>query len=164
MPLVDRLVRRVYDSEIAVDLAAETIAEVFLQRSRFRGKSDPELLAWLNGIADRKLALFYRKSRIEKRALDTLALSAPVLAPDEHREVLRRIDAGPIRELIREELGSLSASHRDALTLRVVNELPYAQVAARLGISEEAARTRVARALKSLRVALAGNAQLEEYA
>jgi RNA polymerase sigma-70 factor (ECF subfamily) len=38
--------------------------------------------------------------------------------------------------------------------LRVVDELPYPDVAARLGISEQAARARVSRALRALAGAL----------
>lgn len=44
-----------------------------------------------------------------------------------------------MRGLIAGELRALSAEHREALTLRVVAELPYPDVAARLGVSEQTA-------------------------
>ena len=108
-------------------------------------------MGWINGIASRKLALFYRKHEVEKRALAKLGIDAPALTEEEHREVLRRIDAPAMREIVREGLASLSEPQREALTLRVVDEMPYGQLAARLGISEEAARARVARGLAVLR-------------
>ena len=47
-------------------------------------------------------------------------------------------------------LGGLSAPERDAVELRVVDELPYDEVAGRLGIQPAAARLRVSRALRRL--------------
>jgi len=150
-PLLSRLTKQVYDSEIAVDIAAETLAEAFIQRGRFRGTTDGELVAWLNGIASRKLALFYRKHAVEKRALARLGIDPPSLTEEEHREVLRRIDTPAMREIVRSGLAALSEVQRIALTLRVVEEMPYERMAAQLGISEQAARARVARALAALR-------------
>ncbi len=150
-PLLSRLVRQVWDSEIAVDIAAETLAEAFIRRRRFRGSTDRELVGWINGIASRKLALFYRKHQVEKRALARLGIDSPSLTEEEHQEVLRRIDAPAMREIVRDGLAALSEPQREALTLRVVDEMPYEELAGRLGISEEAARARVARGLARLR-------------
>jgi RNA polymerase sigma-70 factor (ECF subfamily) len=150
-PLLGRLVGQVYDSEIAVDITAETIAEAFIQRRRFRGTTDAELVGWLNGIANRKVALFYRKHAVEKRALAKLGIDSPALSEEEHREVLRRLDMPLMREIVLEGLTSLSEPQRLALTLRVVREMPYERIAIQLDISEEAARARVARALAALR-------------
>jgi RNA polymerase sigma-70 factor (ECF subfamily) len=150
-PLLSRLVRQVWDSEIAVDIAAETLAEAFIRRRRFRGCTDRELVGWINGIASRKLALFYRKHQVEKRALSKLGLEAPSLTEQEHHEVLRRIDEPIMRELVRDGLAALSKTQREALQLRIVDELPYRDLAVRLEISEEAARARVARGLARLR-------------
>jgi RNA polymerase sigma-70 factor (ECF subfamily) len=47
-------------------------------------------------------------------------------------------------------MSELSTAQRDALRLRVVDDLPYSTVAARLGISEPTARARVSRALRAL--------------
>lgn len=149
--LLSRLTHRVYDSEIALDLTAETLAEAFIQRGRFRGTTDGELVAWLNGIASRKLALFYRKQGVEKRALARLGIDSPSLTEEEQRDALRRVDMPLMRQVVRSGLAELSEVQRDALTLRVVDEMPYPRMAAHLGISEEAARARVARALAALR-------------
>ncbi|HEY3774967.1 MAG TPA: sigma factor-like helix-turn-helix DNA-binding protein [Solirubrobacteraceae bacterium] len=52
--------------------------------------------------------------------------------------------------------------HRDALRLRVVEERPYPEVARVLGISEQAARARVSRGLRSLRSVLEAAPSREE--
>ena len=160
--LLSRTVGQVYDSEIAVDIVAETLAEAFIQRAKFRGTTDGELVAWLNTIAARKVAGFYRKAAVERRALNKLGIEPPELTQEEHREVLQRIDAPAMREAIRAGLMALSEPQREALTLRIVDEVPYPNLADQLGISEEAARQRVARALRKLRKKLGKHQSLLE--
>jgi RNA polymerase sigma factor (sigma-70 family) len=160
--LLSRTVGQVYDSEIAVDIVAETLAEAFIQRASFRGTTDGELVGWLNTIAARKVAGFYRKAAVERRALNKLGIEPPELTQEEHREVLQRIDAPAMREAIRAGLMALSEPQREALTLRIVDEVPYPHLAAQLGISEEAARQRVARALRKLRKKLGKHQSLLE--
>jgi len=48
----------------------------------------------------------------------------------------------------------LPREQRRALELRVLDQLPYEEVAGRLGCSENAARLRVSRALRSLTLRL----------
>lgn len=150
-PLLRRIVGRVYDSEVAVDITAETLAEAFIQRRRFRGSTDAELVGWLNGIANRKVALFYRKHAVEKRALGRLGIDSPELTEEEHRDVLRRADLPWMRGVVVEALATLSEPQRTALKMRIVDEMPYEQIARRLDTTEEAVRARVARALSALR-------------
>ena len=53
------------------------------------------------------------------------------------------------RELVA-AVATLSDDAREAITLRVVDELSYPEVAARLEISEQTARMRVSRGLRAL--------------
>ncbi len=55
-----------------------------------------------------------------------------------------------VRAMLAEQLNGLAPAQRRALELRVVRELAYPDVANRLGISEQAARARVSRALRAL--------------
>jgi RNA polymerase sigma-70 factor (ECF subfamily) len=59
-----------------------------------------------------------------------------------------------LRQALGVELASLGADQREALQLRVVDELPYIVVAQRLGVSEATARARVSRGLRALARAL----------
>jgi RNA polymerase sigma-70 factor (ECF subfamily) len=54
------LVRRTADTEVALDLWAETFAQAVANRRRYRGTTDAEAAGWLFGIARRQLAHYYR--------------------------------------------------------------------------------------------------------
>ncbi len=153
--LVIFMTRRVYDVSLALDLAAESLAQAFLSRRRFRGTTDAEVTSWLYGIASRQLALYFRRSAVEQRALQRLGLEPPRLTGQEEEERLIEL-AGldQLRTSVRSELRRLSDEQREALQLRIVDELPYGEVAERLGITQQAARARVARGLKTLATVL----------
>jgi len=152
--LLAYMVRRVYDVDTALDLTAETFAQAFIGARRFRGKTDVEARAWLYGIGSRQLALYFRRSAVEQRALRRLGVEPPRLSDDEQDRVLELAAIDDLRAEVRKELNRLSQPQRDALELRIVAELPYVDVAGRLGITEQAARARVARGLKGLAAAL----------
>lgn len=149
--------RRVYDPEVAFDLAAETFAQAYLARKEFRGGTEDEAAAWLYTIAKRQLARYFRRGDAERRALRRLAIQLPTLDASQQQRIKELAGLSDLRRTLREELEQLSAAQRRALHLRVVEELPYSEVASRMGISEQAARARVSRGLKALAAALDGN-------
>lgn len=142
--------RRTADPEIALDLWAETFARALEHRTSWRGSTDQEASGWLFGIARTQLATFYRKGATERRAMDRLRLERPALTDDLSIALTRSADLGAMRAQVAGALESLSPSVRDAISLRIVDELDYAEVAATLGISEGAARVRVSRGLSAL--------------
>lgn len=149
-PLLLFLARRTADPQIALDLWAETFAHAAAGLSRFRGRGDDEAAAWLYAIARRRLALYYRRGSCERRALDRLQLERPPADPGLLAEIERRAGLVALRSELAAALAQLSPGVRDAVRLRVVDELAYTDVAGRLGISEQAARARVSRGLASL--------------
>src|SRR5918992_3817440 len=70
--------RRVLDAEVAADLLAETFAGAFERRRRFRDVGAPGG-AWLHGIAAKELSHWYRRQRVELRAVRRLAVDVPAL-------------------------------------------------------------------------------------
>jgi RNA polymerase sigma factor (sigma-70 family) len=144
------LVRRTADTEVALDLWAETFAQAVAGRRRFRGGSEAEAAAWLYTIAKRQLALYYRKGKAEQKALNKLGLERPPADDDLIREIEQRAGLEDVRRELTTALAQLSDSVRDAVQLRIVLELPYPDVAAELRISEPAARARVSRGLAAL--------------
>ena len=146
--------RRTYDGEVALDLTAETFARALASRHRFRGGTHAEALAWLWGIARNVLGEFFERGRVEQRALRRLGLRAPVASEDEIARIEELAELGDLRAAVAAALESLAAEQREALRLRVVEELEYAAIARRLGISEPTARARVSRGLKRLAVAV----------
>lgn len=144
------LTRRTADPQIALDLWAETFAQAFEARATYRGTSQAEAGGWLYGIARHQLAQFYRRGSIESRALQRLDLERPPANPDVIDQLARRAGLGELRGQLVLALADLSPATRDAVRLRVIDELDYRDVARRLGISEGTARVRVSRGLASL--------------
>jgi RNA polymerase sigma factor (sigma-70 family) len=150
------LTRRTYDAQLAVDLVGETYARALESRRRYTGDpADAEALAaWTWGIARNVLQDALRRGRAERRALRRLGAQPPLLEPLELRRIEELAELGSLRAALAGALEDLSPQQRDAVRLRVVDELAYPVVASRLGITEQAARARVSRALRVLAVAL----------
>ena len=144
------LVRRTADTAVALDLWAETFAQAVASRRRYRGTTEAEAAAWLYTIARRQLALYYRRGKAEQRAMQKLGLERPAASPELIEEIEARAGLEDVRRELGEALASLSDNVRDAIRLRIVDELSYAEVARSLRISEQAARARVSRGLAAL--------------
>jgi RNA polymerase sigma factor (sigma-70 family) len=146
--------RRVLDAETAVDLCAETFAQAFRGRGGFRGTTEAEARAWLLTIARRQVARYLKRGALDRRARDALGMQTPRLQDGDAEEIERRAGLGPLREALAEELSRLGGDQREALRLRVVEDLPYPEVASSLGVTEATARARVSRGLRALAAAL----------
>ena len=153
--------RRTFDLEVARDLWAETLMAAFAGKRRFRGRGADAEAAWLYGIAHRQLARYWRRGRAELKALRRRGLEPPALVDLDYERVEALAGLAPLRAAVARELAGLSPGSREAVRLRVVDELPYPEVAARLRVSEPTARARVSRALRQLAAALPAPAQEE---
>jgi RNA polymerase sigma-70 factor (ECF subfamily) len=150
--------RRTYDAQLAVDLVGETYARAFELRRRFVGNAHDAdaMAAWVFGIARNVLNEALRRGAAERRALCRAGVQAPALDVEELGRIEELAALGELRAAVAGALAELATEQRDAVRLRVVEELDYAAVAGRLGISEQAARARVSRGLRSLAAALDG--------
>jgi RNA polymerase sigma factor (sigma-70 family) len=144
------LVRRTFDVEVARDLAAETFAQAFESRKRFRGQTDAEASAWLYGIARHQLSRYERNGVIHRRAIERLGIDVPAVSEEDYRRVVELAGLADLRRTIADAFSALPYEQREALQLRVIDEHEYRDVAASLGISEETARARVSRALRRI--------------
>jgi RNA polymerase sigma factor (sigma-70 family) len=152
--LYDRHAARVYqgllgqtrDPDAAHDLAAETFAQAWLVRARFRDEAGGSALPWLLGIARNVLLVSVRRRALEQRACERLGLRERLDAPPATVEPAEHWLEG-----LDELLADLPQGQRDALQLRLVEDRDYAGVAAVLGTTEQTARVRVHRALRALR-------------
>ena len=142
--------RRTADPEVALDLHAETFAHAVASARRFRGHTADDEAAWLYGIARNQLAAYLRRGYAEQRTVGKLGIERPPIDDDLLAAVNRRADLESLRSELITALAELTDDTRQAVALRVVDELPYPQVAARLGITEVAARARVSRGLQTL--------------
>lgn len=142
--------RRTADPEVAADLTSETFAAALAGVWRFRFTGAPPS-AWLVGIARNLLRRYLRTAVVATRARRKLAMTTDVDLDDEAcARIEALVDAEALVDDLQDALDGLSDKVASAVTLRVVDELPYAEVADRLGCSERAARVRVHRGLTRL--------------
>lgn len=145
--------RRTLDPEAAAELTAETFAEAFASRRNYRD-TGVNGVAWVYGIARHQLSRFYRTGSIEARARENLGMPVRDLPAEDYERIEELVDLAPIREALVEALATLGDEQRDALQLRVIDELSYPDVASRLGCAEAAARQRVSRGLRRIAIVL----------
>jgi RNA polymerase sigma factor (sigma-70 family) len=141
--------RRVGSREAAFDLAAETFAAVVVACGRF----DPtkgSAASWLFSIAEHKLGDSFRRGRVEAAARRELGHRAIALEDD---DLLRVEELASLANgaLLDELLAELPPQQRAAIHARVLDERPYANIAAELECSEAVVRQRVHRGLRRLR-------------
>lgn len=144
-------------SEDALDLTAETFAQALSSLRRFRSQGPGSGRSWLAGIARNQLRMYAREHRVQEQARLRVGMSVR-WHDDELAEIDSRIDATRLAESapVAQALDALSGDQREALALRVDDEMPYEQVAESLSVTPEVARSRVSRALASVRAALKG--------
>ena len=147
------LLRRTGDREAALELTAETFAQAWIGRHRFRDLAGGTAGPWLFAIARRTLVRSVSRRRLERSALERLQVS---LAAD-------AVEVTPIEAWldgldtdVASALAALPPDQRQAVELRVVGDLPYGRIAERLGCSSVAVRIRVSRGLATLRSRLEG--------
>jgi RNA polymerase sigma-70 factor (ECF subfamily) len=149
-PLLAFIYRRVGNPEVAADVLAETFATAFEKRSRFRDSGRPGS-AWLYAIASSQVARYYRRKTVELRAVERLGIAVPEL-DEESLVAFDRISEGDSGAglLVSEAISQIPVGERDAVRLRVVEDLEYREIASRLNCSVVAARVRVHRGLARL--------------
>lgn len=157
--VLNQLLRQTFDADVAAELTAETFARALEKRKQFKGTHDAEVMAWLNSIARRLHLNYIRRGQVAQRSLKRLKIELPELSDIEREEVEQSIDFAHMRDALREALSGLPTTSQAALKLRVIDEMPYVDVAFQLGISEQAARAQVSRAIRSVRKSLV---QIEE--
>ncbi len=147
--LLQFLVRRTGDAEIAADLWGETFAQALASRGRFRGDQE-QAIARLYTIARRQLGRYYRRGKAECRAMQRLGMERPAMSAEAEAQLVERAGLDEMRVAIAVGVATLADHTREAIMLRVVEELPYSDLASRLAISEQAARLRVSRGMRAL--------------
>jgi RNA polymerase sigma factor (sigma-70 family) len=131
----------------ASDLTAETFAQAWLSRDRFRDERGGSALPWLLGIARNVLRETIRHDQVESRARQRLGLPVDLATDDGYAAVEARLSP---RLALARALEDLPDHEREALELRVLDELPFDEVAEQLSIRPTTARLRVSRALRRL--------------
>ncbi|HYX80604.1 MAG TPA: sigma-70 family RNA polymerase sigma factor [Actinomycetota bacterium] len=141
--------KRTLDPEAAAELVAETFAEAFASRRRFRDRG-LGAVGWLYGIGRHQLGRFFRTGAVDARARRRLGMPEREVSAEDYERIEELIDFEEVGRAIGQAFAFLSEEQREALTLRVVEGRSYREVAEELRCTEETARARVSRGLKRL--------------
>src|ERR1700727_2104916 len=145
------LARETGDREAAADLAAEVFASVMVAAPRYQARQDTAR-PWLLGISRNVLGHSRRRGRVDDRARRRIGVQALALGDSDLERVDAALDEGRLE--VSELVQALPALERSALVARIVDERPYAEIAAQFQCSETAVRKRVSRGLARLRAQL----------
>ena len=144
------------NADVADELLAETLAQAWRSRRRYRDPGTGSAKPWLFGIA-RNLHLRYRREgAVETRARRRLGMATGTSDGDPFADVDNRLAAATEGRVLADGIAMLPPEQREALALRIVGERDYDEIAAELAIRPATARTRVFRALSALRTHLEG--------
>ena len=159
--IYDRYSARIYNfafrflknAEAAEDATQEVFVKMIRHANQFQG--DAKLSTWLFSIAANWCRDYLRKADNKaKEAEDVLVtLPAPAeLSPE------RRLEQREDEVRVQRALATLTAEQREAIVLSRYQGLSYAEIAQIAGCSEGAVKTRVFRAMETLKKALTGEA------
>lgn len=154
--------RRIQGKVDAGDVVQEVFLEAHRQIGNFRGTTEAEFVAWLRKILAGQLALTLRRYlgtkgrdvNLERELGAQLDQSSQAMdggfvattsTPSQH--VSRREQA----VLLADALDKLPPDYREVIILRHLEALPFAEVASRMGRSEDSVQKLWVRALASLR-------------
>jgi RNA polymerase sigma factor (sigma-70 family) len=141
------LVRRTFDPEVAFDLAAETFTRMLARISTFEGLTESHGQAWMWAIARSQLNQWYERGRVERRYRERMLGDLRAPGQEELERIEELADIEPLRPRLGEALEALAGPPRRVLRLRIVEQWSYDEIAEELGVTANAARIRVARAL-----------------
>jgi RNA polymerase sigma factor (sigma-70 family) len=126
------------------DVAQDAVLAIWKQFPAFRGQTAAELIAWVRRIAHGSAVDWKRRHGLPTShpAGEPPAPAPPPLEQVEHAEEVMRVFAA---------LERMPARRRQVVELRLIDRLPHAKIAERLGASEAATRVLFFRALDQLR-------------
>lgn len=159
--IYDRYSSRIYNfafrflrnSEAAEDAVQEVFVKMLKHANQFNG--DAKLSTWLFSITANWCRDYLRKSDNKPKETEEVLLSLPgpsELAPD------RTLERRQNEAMVQQALEALTPEQREAILLSRYQGLSYAEIAQISGCSEGAVKTRVFRAMETLKKILAGEA------
>ncbi|HEX8618080.1 MAG TPA: RNA polymerase sigma factor [Thermoanaerobaculia bacterium] len=159
--IYDRYSGRIYNfafrflrnAEAAEDATQEVFVKMLKHANQFNG--DAKLSTWLFSITANWCRDYLRKADNKTKESEDvlLTLASPMEnAPD------RKLEQRENEQRVRRALDMLTPEQREAILLSRYQGLSYAEIAQIAGCSEGAVKTRVFRAMETLKKALTGDA------
>jgi RNA polymerase sigma-70 factor (ECF subfamily) len=157
--------RRLRGKVDPADIVQETFLDAHRQAPQFNGTTEAELVAWLRRILAGQLGMAFRrylgaKARninLEQDLDAELLQSSQAMDPGLFAALSTPSQQAVRREqalLLTDALDRLPEAYREVIILRHLEALPFAQVAQRMGRTEDSVQKLWLRALGSLRKAM----------
>jgi len=137
--------RMLSDRATAEEVTQEVFVKVISRADQYDGRAP--VSSWLFAIA----ANACRDRRRRDRRATVVPLDAVADLPSRGEGIEARLAGRERRLAVRRALALLSEEQREALVLARYHGLPYAEIARVLGISEGAVKTRIFRAVETLK-------------
>ena len=155
--IFDRYSSRIYNfayrflknSEAAEDAMQEVFVKMLKYANQFHG--DAKLSTWLFSITANWCRDYLRKADNKAKEAEDVLVTLP--APSEHSPE-RKLEQRENERRIQKALSALTPEQREAILLSRYQGLSYAEIAQISGCSEGAVKTRVFRAMETLKKAL----------
>jgi RNA polymerase sigma factor (sigma-70 family) len=160
--IYDRYSARIYNfafrflknSEAAEDAVQEVFVKMLKHANQFHG--DAKLSTWLFSITANWCRDYLRKADNKQKDSEDVLLTLPSsseLSPE------RNLQQKEDQQRVQRALATLTPEQREAILLSRYQGLSYAEIAQIAGCSEGAVKTRVFRAMETLKKALMGETQ-----
>lgn len=155
--IFDRYSSRIYNfayrflknSEAAEDAMQEVFVKMLKHANQFHG--DAKLSTWLFSITANWCRDYLRKADNKAKEAEDVLVTLP--APSEHSPE-RKLEQRENEKRIQKALTALTPEQREAILLSRYQGLSYAEIAQISGCSEGAVKTRVFRAMETLKKTL----------
>jgi RNA polymerase sigma-70 factor (ECF subfamily) len=155
------------------DVVQEVLAEAHARLNDYLRDQPLPFYPWLRQIAWQRLLKIHRHHHARKRRVTQEGPAVPDLPDESMGDLAERLAASgtsPSRHALREELrlrvrkalGRLGERDREVLVLRYLEQMSLAEIAAVLGTTEGAVKSRHARALLRLQTLLGDEAEGEQ--
>ena len=129
------LVKLCNDADLAEELTQETFYQAYRSLSRYDGRCS--MFTWLAAIAKNVFFTYLRKTKSESMVIDLYITDLAASLDDEPGYRLqRKLDIARVQKAI----AGIPQKYSEVLILRIYGELPYEEIARKLGISVSSAK------------------------
>ena len=142
LPFMKKATRMLGSRDLAEDVVQDTFVKFYIQARRFDPRGEDSFRAWAHTVFINTALSAVRKFKRER--LTTVHLDNDLV--ENLGAFDRAISLNILKDEVMSILSRLPATAKRILTLRFLEGLSYEEIAESEGVSEGAARTRVARA------------------
>ena len=156
--------KRLYNTALRITLSsneAEEIMQETLIRFLTGSRRPDDEWAWLRRMCINRSIDFLRREKRFVNIDDAFASAEPVLA-DNNEDVWSGLD-GKVFPMVMDLLKAMPDGYRTILTLKLIEDIDYKEIASMLGISESSVRSQYLRGRRKLAEKLKEKLKVNDY-